>query len=135
MVISSNKSFIVIMLFFLASCGKRYHIKEHLYFTYYENTDYTNIYFYDLPVIPGGCDSAMWNDSIIIAKGYFSRYLGLNSYENTNFDSINYYFFINIEEYQADPRQEMSSGFKGPLSPTQIEEQSLVFEENGFIGF
>ncbi|RZJ88949.1 MAG: hypothetical protein EOO60_10585, partial [Hymenobacter sp.] len=36
-------------------------------FGYTDRTDYTNVYCNDLPVIPGGCDEAKWNDSLIVA--------------------------------------------------------------------
>jgi hypothetical protein len=90
----------------LSSCSQKNKINDNYKFCFYQNYDYSNIYWGDLPVIPSGCDSAKWNDSYIVTKSKPWR---------CNTRKVCFYI-INMKEYGNDPRQELSDGIVGPLS-------------------
>lgn len=105
------------------SCNNRIKIKDNFGFFYYENYDYCNIYWGDLPVIPSGCDSAKWNDKTIVTKS--------ESWRCKSNDEC--YFIIDMQKYENDPRQDLSYGVIGPLSVKEFLIKDPIKGKN-FIG-
>ena len=87
-------------------CYSGHNIQRNFSFTYYENYDYCNVYFHDLPVIPSGCDSAKWNEKIIVTKS--------NEWRCDSKQEC--FYIIDMKIYENDPRQDLSDGIKGPFT-------------------
>ena len=104
-----SKLIYMLMLILVLSCNK-IKIKDEFEFYYYDTYGYCNIYFYEVPVIAGGCDSAKWDDEIIVVKS--------NKWRCKSEQEC--YYIINMALYAKDIRQELSSGVKGPLSQEEF---------------
>ncbi len=101
------------LLMFLYFKNRKKVIRDDFKLYYYDNYGYCNVYLGGMAVLPSGCDSAKWNDLIIVTKSDKWR---------CSIDK-ECYFIIDMNKYLADPRQELSSGVKGPYS---LEEFSLI---------
>ncbi|RZK32156.1 MAG: hypothetical protein EOO61_17195 [Hymenobacter sp.] len=90
-------------------------IDDTFKFGYSNRRGYTNIYYGELGIIPGGCDQAKWDDSVIVARGRW-RYHGYSWAPQKDSTEEFAYFIITKKTYSNNAAQELSSGFKGPLS-------------------
>jgi len=101
-------------------------------FAWYDSRDYTNIYNGGdpaeggVPVIPGGCDSAKWNNQYVLTKGHYWRYavrkkaFGIGQVPSTSM----FYFIIDKKKYRGG--QELDPALHGPLTQQQRVEWERI---------
>lgn len=126
--------FVTVLLLVTTGCDSTNYqrIDDDFEFGYTDRTDYTNVYCHDLPVIPGGCDEAKWNDSLIVACGRqrFTRY-GWSPLANTAKGELLYFIIHKTAYLQNTAAQELSDGFEGPLSEDEFLNRDPL-PEQGF---
>ena len=107
----------------LTSCADGYStdIGDGMTFAWQNSLGYTNIYRGEgtEPVIPGGCDSAKWNDRYVLTKGEYWRYRvrkDVFSIIHPPADST-VYFVVDKKRY--DGHQELDPALHGSLTPQE----------------
>ena len=109
-------------IFALASCANGYSttIGDGLTFAWHNSLDYTNIYRGEgtEPVIPGGCDSAKWNNEYVLTKGSYWRYRGSSAWHITPAPADSLVYFV-VDKKRYAGRQELDPALQGPLTPAQ----------------
>lgn len=112
----------------LMSCrdGSSTDIGDEMAFAWYGSHDYTNIYSGGdprdggLPVIPGGCDYAKWDDRYVLTKGEPWRYATWNKkYRIPQVPAGGFIYFV-LEKKLYGGGQEVDPALHGPL--TQAEQ-------------
>jgi hypothetical protein len=103
----------------LASCANGYStdVGDGMVFAWYDSLDYTNIYRGEgtEPVIPGGCDSAKWNDRYVLTKGKYWRYSDTLTWHITRVPADSLVYFV-VDKKRYDGRQELDPALHGPLT-------------------
>lgn len=106
----------------LVSCANGYStdLGDGISFAWRDSLDYTNIYRGEgtEPVIPGGCDSAKWNDEYVLTKGAYWRYRGNSAWHITQGPADSTVYFL-IDKKQYRGRQELDPALHGPLTQQQ----------------
>jgi hypothetical protein len=93
-------------------------VGDGMVFAEHDGAGYTGLYVGNgtEPVIPGGCDSAKWNDAYVLTKGAYWRYRVRQKEFNITqapADSL-VYFVVNKKQYSG--RQELDPALHGPLT-------------------
>ncbi|WP_046244907.1 hypothetical protein [Hymenobacter terrenus] len=103
----------------LASCANGYatDVGDGMTFAWRDSFDYTNIYRGEgtEPVIPGGCDSAKWNDRYVLTKGKYWRYSDTLTWHLTHVPTDSLFYFV-VDKKRYDGHQELDPALHGPLT-------------------
>jgi len=94
-------------------------VGNNMTFAYHNSRDYTNLYLGDgtVPVLPGGCDAAKWNDRYVLTRGEAWRYTSTNAW-HVKWKAPTYYFVVDTELYGGG--QEGDPAVKGPLTEEEL---------------
>ncbi|GAA4036365.1 hypothetical protein GCM10022409_21590 [Hymenobacter glaciei] len=114
----------------LVSCrdGSSTDIGDEMAFSWYGSHDYTNIYHGGaprdggVPVIPGGCDSAKWNDRYVLTKGEYWRYRVRKDVFGIIHPPPDSLVYFVVDKKRYDGHQELDPALHGPLTkPEQAD--------------
>ncbi len=116
------KYLLVLLTFALASCTTgATDIGDGMVFAEHDGAGYTGLYVGEgtEPVMPGGCDSAKWNDDYVMTKGLYWRYRDTSVWHISQapVDGL-VYFVVDKKSYRG--RQELDPALHGPL--TRLEQ-------------
>lgn len=114
----------------LVSCrnGDSTDIGNEMAFAWYNSRDYTNIYNGGdpseggVPVLPGGCDYAKWNDRYVLTKGEHWRYANWpKKYHITTAPADGFHYFV-LDKKTYGGGQEGDAALHGPLTQAELVE-------------
>jgi len=111
----------------LGSCrdGRSTDVGNELAFAWYGRHDYTNLYYggspHDggVPVIPGGCDYAKWDDQYVLTKGKPWRYATWDTAHHIPAVPPGGFVYFVLEKKRYGGGQEIDPALHGPLTPTE----------------
>ena len=107
----------------LAGCanGNSTDMGDGMTFAWQNSLDYTNIYRGEgtEPVIPGGCDSAKWNDRYVLTKGEYWRYRGRRDVFGISYPPPDSLVYFVVDKKRYDGHQELDPALHGPLTKQQ----------------
>ena len=104
----------------LTSCANGYStdVGDGMTFAWRDSFDYTNLYRGDgtEPVIPGGCDSAKWNDRYVLTKGEYWRYRVRKDVFGIIHPPPDSLVYFVVDKRRYDGHQELDPALHGPLT-------------------
>ena len=111
----------------LAGCnGDSTDIGYEMAFAWYDSRDYTNLYNGGdpadggVPIIPGGCDYAKWNERYVLTKGKHWRYANWDKKREIPPGKEDDFVYFVLDKASYNGGQEIDPALYGPL--TQAEQ-------------
>jgi hypothetical protein len=111
----------------LVGCnGDSTNIGYQIAFAWYDSRDYTNLYHGGdpsvggVPIIPGGCDYAKWNERYVLTKGEHWRYANWpGKFDIPPVPADGYHYFV-LDKKAYQGRQNEDPALYGPLTQEEL---------------
>jgi len=113
----------------LRGCGNdSTNVGYQIAFAWYDSRDYTNLYHGGspidggVPIIPGGCDYAKWNERYVLTKGEHWRYANWQPRFNIPSKPADGYHYFVLDKQTYSGGQNEDPALHGPLTQQELAE-------------